>query len=110
MDVEDDFWGELDQIEDAERTGRSGRPSVPAPLQGSGTAALNRALGATREVITLDDEESEPDDWIYRISGNKGTVSHSQRHRVTPPPVPSSQPRHRHKPKTQVQEVIDLSD
>jgi hypothetical protein len=109
MDVGDDFWGELDQIEDAERGSGSGRPSAATSTQGSRTLVSNFGSAAIREVIELDDDEEsdEPDDWIFGNSWNKENVSDSKVRRVTPPPVPSSQPR----PKpTQVQEVIELSD
>ena len=112
MDVDDDFWGELDQIEDAERTGGSGRPSASTSAQGSRTITVvsDHSSGAKGEVITLDDDESgdesdEQGDWILGNGGNTISVR-----RVTPPPVPSSQPRLRPERLTQVQEVIDLSD
>ena len=106
IDVGDDFWGELDQLEEAERTGRSGEPSASASPQVSRAAVPDRSNGGTPEVITLDDDESdEPDDWTFGSHrGNKANV------RVRPPPVPSSQPRPRPEQSTQVQEVIELSD
>lgn len=109
MDMDDDFWGVLDQIEDAERTGGSGRPSTSPSPRGSRTVVSDRSNAATCEVITLDDDEEsdEPGDWILGYGGNKESVSV---HRFAPPPVQSSQPRPRPEPPSQVQEVIDLSD
>lgn len=107
--MDDDFWGELDQIEDAERTGGSRRPSASTSPRGSTTVVSNRSDGATREVITLDDDEEsdEPGDWIFGYGGNKENASV---HGVIPPHIPSSQPRPRPEPLTEVQEVIELSD
>lgn len=107
--MDDDFWGVLDQIEDAERTGGSGRPSASPSPQGSRTVVSDRSNVATCEVITLDDDEEsdEPGDWILGYGGNKESVGV---HRAAPPPVQSSQRRPRPEPPSKVQEVIDLSD
>jgi hypothetical protein len=112
MDVDDDFWGELDQIEDVGRIGGNGRISVvSASTQTSRTAISNRFSGAAQDVIALDDDENghEGDDWVFGNGGNKENVSDSHP-RVTPPSAPLSQPRPGHRPPSQFQEVIELSD
>jgi len=107
MNVDDDFW---DHIDGMEFTGERGTPASPS-LQGSRTAASNRSSGATRDVIALDDDESdEPDDWIVGTVRNKETVSDRYARGVTPPLVQATQPRPGNRLPTQVQEVIDLSD
>ncbi len=101
MTVDDDVWY---QIEDAERAGETG--TTLASPQGFKTGSS----GASRDVIALDDDDSdEPDDWILGTGRNKEGVSDRHVPRVTPPIVPSTQPRPGHRP-TQVHEVIDLSD
>lgn len=111
--MDDDFWY---QIEDKEPTGETGTTlESPSPSpQGSKTGSIG-GLTRDREVIALDDDDSdsdEPDDWILGNGGNKGGVSNSHVRKITPPLVPSSQPRSRsgHRPPTQFQDVIDLSD
>lgn len=95
--MDDDVWY---QIEDAEPAGET-RTTLASP-QGFGTGSS----GVLRDVIALDDDDSdEPDDWILRNGVNDRHVP-----RVTPPIVPSTQPRPGHRPPTQVHEVIDLSD
>ena len=107
MNVDDDFWY---QIDDKERTGETGTALASPSPQGSETGSN----GLTRDVIALadddDSDEREPDDWILGTGGKKGGVIDSHVRKVTPPLVPSSQPRSRHRPPTQFQEVIDLSD
>jgi hypothetical protein len=106
MNVDDDFWF---QIEDKEPGTTLASPSPPSPQQGSRTGSS----GLTRDVIALDDDDSdEPDDWIFGTGAGwkKEGVSDSHVRAVTPPLIPSSQPRSRHRPPTQLQEVIDLSD
>ena len=106
MNVDDDVWF---QIEDGERAGETtGAALASQSPQGFRTGSS----GATRDVIALDDDDSDgPDDWILGDGRNKENVSKSHVPSVTQPIVPASQPRpgQRGAP-TQVQEVIDLSD
>lgn len=98
----DDVWF---QIEDGERAGETTGPALASP---SPQGFRTDSSGATRDVIALDDDDSdEPDNWILGTGRN---ASNSHVPRVTQPIVPSTQPRPGHRAPTQVQEVIDLSD
>lgn len=101
--MDDDVWL---QIEEGERVGETTGPAL-ASLSPQG---FRTGSSATRDVIALDDDDSdEPDDWILG-NGRKEGASHRHVPSITQRIVPASQPRPGHKAPTQVQEVIDLSD